>query len=361
MSGGRYVLYDFLQVAGGAERVALMVAAELDMTLVTSRVYEPARFLVDEYAQSPVALGNGRTQWLKRVPEAIHCHRHRTGFLKVARSVIYSGMYAPLAVRHQRGGRKIYYCHTAPRFAYDLRDEYRRRLPAAARPLFDAMVPLLRREYEKALRCMDVIAVNSKTVQRRLKEQLGMGSQVVYPPVDTRGFSWLADDGYFISPARLARRKRVDLIVRAFLEMPGKRLVVTSGGSELERLQALAGNAPNIHFTGWQGEEQLKQWIGRARAAIYIAEDEDFGMSPVEAMAAGKPVIGVAEGGLRETIIDGETGILLPGPPTPGQVAEAVHRLDGVSAAAMRAACVSRAERFDQAYFMATMRQLTDA
>jgi glycosyltransferase involved in cell wall biosynthesis len=353
--GNKYVLYDYLQVAGGAERVSLFMAEQLDMPLLVSRVYGPAKILLNEHTVKFISIGNIFTQILGRVFEAIYCHHQMTNCLKNASHVIYSGLYAPFAVRHQKQGRKIYYCHTIPRFIYDRKEIYQERIPFFLRPLFNKVIGLMRKEYEHSLKQMDIIIANSITVQARITKYLGLKSQVLYPPVDTHKFSWLSDDGYFLSLARLEKNKQVDVIVKAFVEMPEQRLIVVSGGTELKTLKKIARNSPNIHFTGWQSEGQLKDWIGRARAAIYIAKDEDFGMSPVEAMAAGKPVIVINEGGLRETITE-ETGILLASPPVPETVIEAVRYLDAGRTASMREACIVRAGLFDRQVFLSVMK-----
>jgi glycosyltransferase involved in cell wall biosynthesis len=264
---------------------------------------------------------------------------------------LFSGSYAPLANRGFGHGRSIYYCHTPPRFLYDLRDHYQASFPAWQGPLLAALRRWLQPRYEAAVRSMDVVLANSRNVQRRLQDYLGVASRVVYPPVDTDRFQWLADDGYFLSTARLEPLKRVDMLVRAFKRMPSMRLVVSSGGSELARLTALAADAPNIRFTGWLDDAQLTTLMGRARASIYVPLDEDFGMSPVESMAAGKPVIGVAEGGLLETVVDGETGILLPPQLTEDALVAAVLALDARRAAAMRGACVLQAQQFSTERF----------
>jgi glycosyltransferase involved in cell wall biosynthesis len=140
--------------------------------------------------------------------------------------------------------------------------------------------------------------------------------------------------------------------------MPQHRLVVASGGSELERLKALASGAPNICFTGWLPESDLQALLGRARAAIYIPINEDFGMAPVEAMAAGKPVIGVAEGGLLETILPRETGLLIDGPLTVESICDAVEELERMDPVSMRAECERQAARFSEQRFAERMREV---
>ena len=137
--------------------------------------------------------------------------------------------------------------------------------------------------------------------------------------------------------------------------MPDKRLVVTSGGPELARLRSLASCCPNITFTDWLDEAKLTDLVGNAIAIIYVPHDEDFGMSPVEAMAAGKPVIGVAEGGLCETVVPEETGMLISPPPTEETIVAAVHSLTPTKALKMRRDCEARAGRFSTDLFLQNM------
>lgn len=355
----RYLLYDFLQVAGGAERVMLELARGLPgHRLVVSRVFPEARALEALGGVDVRTLGTPLTRPLGPIFEAIHAFRHRTAFLEVAESVIYSGFYAPYAVHRQCGGRRILYCHTPPRFAYDLRGFFLARYPAPVRPLASAFFDYVKRHYEEALACMDTVVANSENVRARLRRFCGVESVVVNPPIDTAGMRWIEAGDYYVSLARLAPYKRVDLVIQAFLAMPERRLVIASGGPEERRLRGLAAGANNISFTGWTGDEELRDLVGRARAAIYVPQDEDFGMSPVEAMAAGKPVIGVAEGGVLETVVDGETGYLVPPAPGVDAVIEAVSRLDATRALSMREACEVRATRFATPLFLERMREI---
>ncbi|MDH1109255.1 glycosyltransferase [Pseudomonas otitidis] len=355
----RYVLYDYLQVSGGAERLSLDLVSGLPgYQLVVSRIFEQARFLAtDEVlgAESLRCLGTAGTASLPRVAEALACFTWRTGFLHDAETVIYSGLYAPLAVSSQAGGKRLYYCHTPPRYVYDWRERYLARFAKPLRPLAACVFDALGRRYEQALARMDRIIANSENVRSRLRRHLGLESEVIHPPVDIERFKWTGQGDYFVSLARLEPHKRVDLIIRAFLGLPGQKLVIASGGRDEPRLKALANGAPNIIFTGWQDEDCLRACIGAARAAIYIPTDEDFGMSPVEAMAAGKPVIGVRDGGLMETVLDGETGILMPAAPEVEHLREAIKVLHPAKALTMREACEAQAARFSKKLFLERM------
>ncbi|MEJ8293831.1 glycosyltransferase [Delftia tsuruhatensis] len=351
-----FLLYDFMQVVGGAERVTLTLAEALpEFDTIVSRCYPEAQTLLNASRIKVHELKGGISSFLPRILESMWCFRFRSQCLRDANQVIYSGFYAPLAVYSQRGGLRIYYCHTVPRFAYDLYADEIRKLPFLLRPLYALFMWWFRGRYEAAIRRMDKILVNSENVRKRLKIYTGLDSEVLYPPVATHNFRKLSDQGYYLSTARLVPNKRVEVIVRAFMKMPGKRLVVVSGGPELERLKLLAAAAKNIVFTGWQTDEALHKWVGHAKAVIYLPVDEDFGMSPVEAMAAGKPVIGVAQGGLLETIEEGKTGFLLENPPTPDAVIAAVEKVEQVRNEEMSSACIAASERFNEANFVRRM------
>jgi glycosyltransferase involved in cell wall biosynthesis len=360
---GKYVLYDYLQVSGGAERLSIELSRGLPgFRLVVSRVFEQARFLTSEEgfdAGDLHCVGSGWTKPLHRSAEAAVAFTIYTKFLRDAETVIYSGLYAPFAVANQVSGKRIYYCHTLPRYAYDWHERYMARIAPPLRPVAGMAIARLRRRYEASLAQMDRIIVNSENVRGRLRKYLGIDSEVIHPPVDTERFRWINQGDYFISLARLETHKRVDMIIKAFLGMPNEQLVVASGGRDEARLKALANGASNIVFTGWQTEAQLRDWIGGARAAVYVPSDEDFGMSPVESMAAGKPVVGVREGGLIETVVDGITGLLVPSPLTVGTLREAISTLHSSKALSMRADCEEQARRFSKKIFIERMKAAT--
>ncbi|WP_017903424.1 glycosyltransferase [Pseudomonas asplenii] len=354
-----YILYDYLQVSGGAERLSIDLAAGLPgYQLVVSRIFQQARYLAVEQALAPESLrclGGVGTRALPRVAEALACFALRTGFLRDAQNVIYSGLYAPLAVTNQISGGRIYYCHTPPRYIYDWRERYLQRFAPPLRPLAMIAFDALQRRYEDALSRMDRVISNSENVRARLRQHVGLESQVIHPPVDTERFKWTGQGNYFVSLARLEAHKRVDSIIQAFLGLPDQQLVIASGGRDEPRLRQLAAGASNIRFTGWQDEASLRACVGGARAVIYVPTDEDFGMSPVEAMSAGKPVIGVREGGLMETVVHGVTGFLLDPELNVESLREAINGLQPANALAMRSACELQAAKFSKRTFIERM------
>ncbi len=350
-------MHDFLLIPGGAEKLVDALASALEAPLVAAFANQ-----VDDWISARRVrlrtLGPPLDGRLSRYLVSEWRFTHLPEALFAQDAMIYSGVIAPMAVHRQPGGRRIYYCQSPPRFVYDLREFYASKSGMAKRLALALFNAWLRPRYEKAVRAMDVVIANSENVRRRLKRYLGIESVVVHPPVDTERFRWLRQEEFYLSTARLEDFKGVNLIVEAFRRMPDQKLVVTSGGSQEIALRKLAIDCPNITFTPWLDESTLADLVGRSRAVIYVPRDEDFGISPVEAMAAGKPVIGVAEGGLLETVIDRETGLLLPAPLSADSLADAVRQMTAEFAWAMRRACEARAQAFSSRLFVAGMRAI---
>ena len=148
------------------------------------------------------------------------------------------------------------------------------------------------------------------------------------------------------------------MIIQAFTQLPEKCLIVSSTGPEEKYLKQLAEGFDNIQFTGDINDQELQKLIGNAIATIYTPKDEDFGISPVESMAAGKPVIGVKEGGMLETVIHEKTGWLIPSNPSPENIIQAVGEATPEKTISMRVACEEQAQNFRTEIFEKKMRAL---
>ena len=363
-SGGRgAIVYDFFLVPGGAEHVTVEIAHLFpDADVIVGATSSDCRELTAPIQDRLVTLHRhipGHP--LARALWAMRAFKRFAPSLADYDWVLFSGSFAPMAATQRRNKRNLLYCHTIPRFAYDLRSYYRERLGTVRRPLFDWFVKRVRMRYQKAISQMSRIAANSSNTQQRLKRFLHADADIIYPPCNTAEFTWQGVSDYFLSTARLEPYKRVDVVIDAFLRMPDKKLVVASGGSNEASLRRQAGGAENIVFTGWLSRAGMAELLAKCIASIYIPKDEDFGLSPVESMAAGKPVIGVAEGGLRETVVDGETGCLLAPDPTVEAVIDALTTMTPEKAFAMRHACEARALLFGSERFRDEIRALVGA
>lgn len=359
-NGKGAVLYDFFRVLGGAERVAadLVRHYQADLVLGFDALEEQIFSFDDENTIHKIDF-DARSNFLPlQIMRLAYSFYYKSQFLNKYDWAIYSGVYAPLAVRHQNHGKRVLYCHTPPRFLYDLKEHYKEQNKSWRKPLFYSFASIFKPLYENAFHSMDVVIANSENVKKRIKYYLGADSVVIHPPCPVEGKKWNESEGYYLSLARLEPYKRVDLLIKAFLKMPNKRLVIASGGSDLERLKLLSQGADNIEFTGWTNQNKLDQLISNCIASLYIPVNEDFGMSPVESMAAGKPVIGVNEGGLVETVLPGETGILIDSMISSEAIIEAVNSMSPQFALLMKSACQERAQLFNEKQFFRRMNEL---
>lgn len=231
----------------------------------------------------------------------------------------------------------IRYVHSPQRTAYDLAHRQR----GTAR-LF---AHLLRLTYLQTLPYPDTYVANSELVARRVERYWGIEDvAVVYPPVDVDSYAPGEREEFYLAYSRLASNKRFDEIIDAFAAHPDKRLVIGGRGPEGERLRERARGLDNVEFHGYLSTERKRELLGSAKALVYAAESEDFGIVPIEALASGTPVIGVREGFTKYQLTDGETGILYDR--GPDSLATALDRFEREGVSADTADLTTAAERY---------------
>jgi len=162
-----------------------------------------------------------------------------------------------------------------------------------------------------AQRIDNFIAISTE-VSERIKRYYGKDSMVIFPPVDFESLvpkEKLIKEDYFLGLSRLMPMKRFDLMIDAFKQFPNKNLKIAGGGPEYQKLKERAKGSDNIELLGWVSENDKIQLYQKARAVLFCAY-EDFGIVPVEAQAAGTPVIAYGKGGVIDTVVPGKTGVL---------------------------------------------------
>jgi glycosyltransferase involved in cell wall biosynthesis len=298
-----------------------------------------------------------RPSFLQRIPFVAHYsrallplmpaafNRFNTDDYDVVLSV--SGAFAK-NVRRPASGSTICYCLTPPRYLWDLHAEYVG--GRIDRPVLEAIGRHLRRADLAAASRVDQFIAISETVAERVLRTYSRPAAVIYPPVDT---GWARPSGappedFYLIVARLVRYKRVDLAIEACNKLR-RKLVIVGAGPEEPRLRAAAG--PTIEFLGKLDDAQVASLYGRCKAFIFPGF-EDFGITPVEAQAAGRPVVALGRGGAAETVVDQVTGVLFDEQSADALV-EAIERLERTSIAS--GACRDNAMRFDAAVFRERM------
>lgn len=356
------IIHDRFQFRGGAERMVLDMAHILDADLVTE-FWTSESFPKEQCPHPPTVLDDGEPRMM-----VLRYFRAQWNFwwktrklIKNYDTIIFSGNNCLTAALRPLGNRKkIFYCHSPVRYVYDLLEQRRGDEPSWLKRLFyyDIGKYLIRFLFRLGLSRMDTVLANSKTVQDRLKLYCATDSTILYPPIHTKRFQWISQEDYYLSWGRIDTLKRIDDIVAAFKLLPEKKLIIASGGADEERIRALSKDAPNITMLGWVDDETLFKLVGKCIATIYIPVNEDFGMSPLESMAAGKPCIGVYEGGLRETIQHEINGLHIPAQYTIDDLAQAITRLTPEYALSMRAACEERASHFSFEFFAEQLKRI---
>jgi glycosyltransferase involved in cell wall biosynthesis len=203
---------------------------------------------------------------------------------------------------------------------------------------------------------VDHFIANSSFVKKRISKFYRRDSEVIYPPINIADF-YIAEkvEDYYLIVGQLVAYKNIRLAVEAF-NQNGKRLVIIGAGSELASLKSIAEG--NIQFLGYQSFDVIKQHYAQCQALIFPGV-EDFGMVPVEAMASGRPVIALAQGGALDTVIDGETGVLFDVPDV-SALNGAIHKFEENYQAFSSERIRLHAQQFDSAIFKHKIKAFID-
>ncbi len=314
------IVHDWLTNMGGAEKVVLSMLRAFPQADLYTSVYHPGR--MPEFAKYDV-----KTSFLQKLPLAKQKHQlfptlRRYAFESFNFSqydvVITSSTAEAKGVITSESTLHISYINTPTRYFWSHYQDYLKNpgfgwLNPLARWQLKANLKSSRRWDFAAAQRADYLLGNSITVQKRIEKYYRRPADVLYPSVETDRFQTErerpadAPDKYFVVVSRLIPYKRFDIAVEAATRND-QSLIVLGNGSELSRLKAIAG--PRVRFLGQASDEELEAYVQHAEALIFPGL-EDFGIVPVEAMAAGTPVIAFDQGGASETVVDGVTGVLV--------------------------------------------------
>lgn len=304
------LVHDWLDTWGGGENVLV----ELGRLYPSADLYTLVDFLA---ANERARLGARtiRTSAFQRLPAAKRWFRYAAAlwpqvvetFDLAEYDVVVSDSHAVVkGVRTHAGQVHICYCHAPARFAWSMEDSYVAEgagESAWKAALMKRATARFRAWDRAAARGVTAFAANSRHTARGIAQTYGRDATVIYPPVDVERFALARApcEGHFVTVSRLVRYKRVDLLLEAFRARPDLRLVVVGDGAERTRLAALA--PANVQLVGAQDDAGIERYVASARAFVFVA-NEDFGIAPVEAQAAGVPVIAFRGGGVGESVRD---------------------------------------------------------
>jgi glycosyltransferase involved in cell wall biosynthesis len=323
------LVHDWLTGMRGGERVLEALVGLFPAADIFTLVHVPGS-VTPAIEARPI-----RTSFIQRLPGAPRRFRQYLPLFPLAvRRLDLRGYDLVLATSHcvALGARApgpaahAVYCFTPMRYAWAFEGEYVGRVPALARATARLALAGLRRWDRRAARRAGPLACISRHVAARIRRVWGREARVIYPPVRTEFFRPVdpaAVGPAFLCVSALTPYKRLDVAVDAFTRL-GWPLDVIGAGPELARLRRRAG--PRVRFLGWQPDDAVRHAVARCRGFVFPGEEE-FGIAPIEAMAAGRPVVAYARGALTETVLDGVTGLFFH-EQTPEGLVDALRRFE---------------------------------
>jgi len=322
------LVHDFLNQFGGAERVLLALSNLYPDAPIYTLLYDNEK-MGNVFSGKKIITSN-----LQNHKFLARRHKYLLPFYKTAIEqfdfsefdvVISSSNSYAKGVLTKSHVPQICYCHAPTRYLWDWYHEYlaEQNLGKLKTAVVLPILSKIRMWDRVSAERVDYWIANSKNTASRIRKYYKQESTVIHPPVDISQFKIAPKtEDYFLVVSRLSAYKRVDLAVEAF-NKNGLPLVIIGEGPEREKLEKVA--KPNIKFLGFQPDEVIQKHYSACRAFVFTTWDEDFGLTPVEAMASGRLVIAPHKGGVLESVVEGQTGEFFNAP-TPEAVLEAVEK-----------------------------------
>jgi glycosyltransferase involved in cell wall biosynthesis len=350
------LVHDFLLDLRGAERVFAAICDAWPEADVFTAVYD------EDGTEGRFAGRAPRTSFLQslrpthrtfRALLPLYPHAIESLDLRGYDIVISSSSAWAHGVLVDAGAVHVCYCHNPFRYAWSEREATLAARPAPLRLPLRVLLSRWRQWDWIAAQRVDRYVANSAVTASRVHRYFGRDAEVLHPPVELDRFAPRKVGEHYLVVAELMAHKRIDVAVRAFnrLRLP---LLVVGDGPELRRLRRLAG--PTVRFTGRLPDVDVADLMGSARALVVTASEE-FGIAAVESLASGRPVIALGDGGVLESVVEGETGAYYANNSAEA-LAAVVARFDPL--VIDPAACVAAAQRFGTGRFQAMMRRIVD-
>ena len=304
------IVHEWLSVYGGSERVVEVFHELFPDAPIYTLVYNE-QTMPDRFKDYDI-----RTTFVQKLPFAKTKYPNYLPLMPRAFEelnlieydvVISSSTACAKGVITRSDAIHICYCHTPTRYAWEFYYEYTKDMNKLKKIIISSFMHKFRQWDRLAADRVDYFIANSNYIKGRIAKYYRRDAEVIFPPVNTHLYYPNSQtEEFYLVVSRLVTYKRIDLAVQAFnqLNLP---LVVIGTGSEEKRIKAMASS--NIKFLGRLSDEEIADYYAKCKAFIFPGE-EDFGITPIEAQASGRPVIAYKRGGILDTVIDGKTGIL---------------------------------------------------
>lgn len=357
---GIAIFHNFMDNIGGAEKATLTMARELDADIYTTNIDKEKIKKLGFKTDNIFSIGRVPTNppWRQQFTQL------RFRFARLPRRYnfyIISGDWAQsAAVRYHPN---MWYVYSPPRELWDLYEYTKKNIVKKNRGALGGVLFALWVRYNRFLmyrycKWVDTFVPTSENVRKRVKKFLKKDGVVIHPPIDVRLYRYEESGDFWLSVNRLTPHKRIDVQLKTFSMLPDERLIIVGSYEQAQHfkkykkyIQSLVPD--NVMLLHWIDDEEIRDLYARCRGLICTAMDEDFGLTPLEAMASGKPIIAVNEGGYKETVVHGQTGLLIDNI-TPKALADAIQKMRG-NYIHYKDTCVRRAQEFDSSRFVSRL------
>lgn len=364
------VFHQFLDNIGGAEIVTLTLARELNADVYTTNVNKEKIAKMGFSDVFPRIRSIGKIPVNAPLRQQLALWRFRRLNLgKKYDFYIVSGDWAMSGAVNNKPN--MWYIHSPLNEIWQFKDYIREKvLSWWKRPFYDFFVLLNRFLTKNYARHAGRLICNSQNTRNRTRKYYGRDAAIINPPIDCLKYHHKEDKDYWLSVNRLISNKIIELQMKAFAKLPGEKLFIVGsyemGARQFESYKNYLEKIKpkNVEIISWADDDKLKELYSECKGFITTAMDEDFGMTPVEAMASGKPVIAPNEGGYKETIINGKTGILIDEIDAK-KLADAVTYLSGKLKSKKerekyKMVCMKRARKFDTKVFIKKIKSIIE-
>ena len=361
------VLHNFMDNIGGAEIVTLTLVRELNADLYTTNIDE------DKIKKMGFEDTLGRIFSIGKIPNKAP-FRQQLAFLKFRRLnlsnkydfYIISGDWAMSGVVNNHPN--MWYAHSPLNELWEFTPFLKKEvLSLWKKPIYDIWVWFNRKLTLSYAKHVDIWVCNSKNTQNRIKKYYKKDAVVINPPTYTSDY-FCENNNYWLSVNRLVTHKRIDIQVKALAKLPDEKLIIVGsyekGVEQFESYKKYIDDikTKNVKIINWVPSKELINLYNNCKGFITTSRDEDFGMSVVEAMASGKPIIAPNEGGYKESIIDNITGILIDDI-NEVKLVEAIKKINSeliVNPDKYKYACLEQAKKFDVSEFIKKIKSEID-
>jgi glycosyltransferase involved in cell wall biosynthesis len=349
------IFHDYFGAIGGGEKVVITLADILNADIITTDVDA-----IDKLDTEVNVISLGHTKKIPPLKQISATEKfYSCNFSNDYDFFIFTGNWSHYAAHNHHPN--MWYCYTPVRAFYDLYDTFLKRQDFITRQAFRTWVYGHRWMDQRSVNNIDRVFTISKNSQNRIKKYHHKAADIIYPPVDVSKFKFREYGDFWLSVNRLYPEKRIELQIEAFKKMPDEKLIIVGGYAKGDHAEKYAKNISsklpyNVTLLGEVSEQELIDLYSRCKGLICTALDEDFGLTPVEAMASGKPVVAVNEGGFRETVTE-ETGLLINADLQ--STIEAVKLISG-EPERYKDACLEQAKHFDFSIFRKNIKNVVN-